>query len=87
MPKGPCLVEREFPDSFSSSLEVLDAAPLEATVLGTPFTQVSLQDVIALMGTDERERLVITRTGRPRRSSWSPWTGTPSPWSMMSRWG
>ena len=79
MPKGPCLVEREFPDSFSSSLEVLDAAPLEATVLGTPFTQVSLQDVIALMGTDERERLVITQHGATAQIQLVPLDGDSEP--------
>src|SRR5699024_91424 len=44
-------------------LETVEEVALGAESLGTPFTQVSLQDITIVMGTDERERLLVTQHG------------------------
>lgn len=62
-PESPCVAEREFPAEFPSELEKIEDVPLEAESLGTPFTQVSLQDIAIVLGTDERERLLVTQHG------------------------
>lgn len=62
-PDAGCVAERDFPERFPEELEVLDDVPLQNEPLGTPFTQVSVQDVAVLSGADERERLVVTQHG------------------------
>lgn len=62
-PDAGCVAERELPAEFPSELEPIEDVPLGAEPLGTPFTQVSLQDIAIVMGTDERERLLVTQHG------------------------
>ncbi|WP_422115727.1 hypothetical protein [Brachybacterium sp. UNK5269] len=62
-PAAPCIAERDFPEQFPIDLEEQAAIALEAKTLEAPFTQVSVQDVAVFMGTDERERLLITQHG------------------------
>ncbi|MGF7022903.1 hypothetical protein [Brachybacterium tyrofermentans] len=78
-PVEPRLVDRDFPATFPAELAEQDPVQLEASSLGTPFTQVSLQDVALLMGTDERERLVLTQHGATAQIQLVPLDGDSKP--------
>lgn len=62
-PALACLADREFPSSFPGELEQLDAVPLEAKDLGTPFTTVSLQDVAHVPADEGPGHLLLTQHG------------------------
>lgn len=62
-PVRQCLAEREFPADFSTALQASNALVIEAEDLGTPFTTVSLQDIVRVNTDDGRDRLLITQHG------------------------